>query len=58
LKRGSAANRLGFRVGDIVRAVNRVKVDNIAGLRPSATGARRSGRVVTSARADNFLGQP
>ena len=34
LKRGSAANRLGFRIGDILRAVNGEKVDNIAGLKP------------------------
>jgi serine protease Do len=34
LKRGTAANRLGFRIGDILRAVNGEKVDNIAGLKP------------------------
>ncbi len=34
LKRGSAANRLGFRIGDILRAVNGEKVGNIAGLKP------------------------
>ena len=34
LKRGSVANRMGFRIGDILRAVNGEKVDNIAGLKP------------------------
>jgi serine protease Do len=34
LKRGSAATRLGFRVGDIVRVINGEKVVNVGGLKP------------------------
>ena len=44
LKRGSAATCLGFRVGDILRAVNGEKVDDIAGLKP-----------LLSARAERWL---
>ncbi|MFQ5763924.1 MAG: Do family serine endopeptidase [Rhodospirillales bacterium] len=33
LKRGSAANRLGFRVGDLVRSVNGVEVSSVSRLR-------------------------